>query len=173
MPIGGVPPARVVLIRSQVAWAIQPCHRVGLCRLSPAAPAFCGDRESPFTFSARAPCPQAFNSRRLDSPGMELACPLARILQDRNRLHVAASVTFHPSFFASVDSGFSPGRARVLRRSEKSFRLSGRSLRLLAVVSRRLVSPGMGVDLRRGDPPAAVRPIGLPSIVDLIFPAPL
>ena len=42
--------------------------------------------------------------------------------------HVAACVAFHPTSFASVDSGLAPGRARVPRRSEKPFRLSGQGV---------------------------------------------
>ena len=162
-----------MLIRSLVAWAIHPCHRVGLCRLVAGRARVLRRLEKPFRLFGQGTLPEAFSSRRLDSPGMECARPLARILQDRNRLHVAACVAFHPTSFASVDSGLAPGRARVPRRSGMPFRLSGQGFYLLAVVSRRLVSPGMGVNLRRGDPPAAVRPFGLPSIVELIFPGPL
>jgi hypothetical protein len=152
-----VPPARVRLIRLQLTWAIHPCHRVGLFRLLPAAPVLCGDRKSPFANSAWAlALGLQFAATRFARYGTCLSVGVNPPRQKPLQYCRSCSLPPFPSRVGRLR--LSPGRARVSRRSEKSFRLSGPGLRLGAVWSRRLASPGMGDGLRRGDPPAGVSP---------------
>jgi len=119
-----------MLIRSRVAWAIHPCHRVGLYRLNAGRARVLRRSEKPFRLFGPDTLPgaslrgdsirQVWNVlvRWRESSKTETVCMLPLVLPTTLRLFRVGRLRL------------APGRARVLRRSGKPFRLSGQGVRL-------------------------------------------